>query len=258
VAPYAQWFVRPDLSIEATRRAVRVLGYDLGVVPQVVGDNQLVEMAGTVAHKYQPRVIIVPSVQNFPLAAWDVLREFADAGTTILVSGALSHDQHNLMVDFRLSEHQDTTLLHTVPVSRYERLEVGPGEACQAIFSHDKMGYVRKAHAQLRTYHSGSGKIFWSGLPIELAETAEVTQRVYQRVLGLDGQAVAHEERSVLVVQRPLKTGQLVLLVSESADDSRVTLANGVAVRVIGNRAGAVIVEDDGTLKLFGGVYRGE
>src|SRR5438128_6481778 len=71
VIPYSQWFVRPELSIEATRQAVRVLGYDLGVVPQLVGEQQL-HILATV--EQLPSTIIVPAVQMFDESAWRILQ----------------------------------------------------------------------------------------------------------------------------------------------------------------------------------------
>ncbi len=45
VIPYSQWFARPELAVEGTRQAVRVLGYDFGIVPQLIGEYQLGELS---------------------------------------------------------------------------------------------------------------------------------------------------------------------------------------------------------------------
>src|SRR5438445_13865536 len=70
-------------------------------------------------------------------------------------------------------------------VSRYEKLEIAPGETQLLVFEGEKIGYVRKAHNQLKTYRHGAGTIVWSGLPLELSSNSQATHHVYRRVLNL-------------------------------------------------------------------------
>src|SRR2546422_790609 len=73
VIPYSQWFVRPELSIEATQQAVRMLGYDLGIVPQLIGEQQLHTLTTV---EQLPRTVIVPALQLLDEAAWRILQRF--------------------------------------------------------------------------------------------------------------------------------------------------------------------------------------
>ncbi len=72
VIPYSQWFLRSDLRLEVTKRAVRALGYDLGIIPQVIGEHQL---SDSLKAGHRPRCLIVPGVQTFSQEAWQALAQ---------------------------------------------------------------------------------------------------------------------------------------------------------------------------------------
>ena len=187
VIPYSQWFARPELSIESTRQAVRVLGYDFSIIPQLISEYQLGELMTT---KERPHTVIVPALQLFDVQAWQHLCQFVAEGGTLLVSGILGRDSHNLPFDVGIEGlvETDDTL---IPVSRYEVLEDGPVVA----FGREKMGYVKKAHNQVRACPYGKGTLLWSGLPLELADTSEATHEVYRRalkVIKMDDARIAH------------------------------------------------------------------
>ncbi len=245
VIPYSQWFVHPELAIEGTRQAVRVLGYDLGIVPQLVGEYQLGEL---MAAKERPETLIVPGLQLFNAEAWQHVRQFVAEGGTVLVSGILGSDSHNLPFDVGVAgllDEQDRSL----PVSRYEGIEDEDGIP-MVPFGREKIGYVRKAHNQVRTCHYGKGTLIWSGLPVELADTAEAVRAVYCRTLKLHKEV----QRETLVVKHPLTDGSLVLVVSESSSHQCIMLDGGQEIEVAPNRAGAVILSKSGTMSMFGGV----
>ena len=122
VIPYAQWFARPELAVEGTRQAVRVLGYDFGIVPQLIGEYQL---GALITAKKRPQTVIVPALQLFDEQAWGYLRQFVAEGGTLLVSGLLGRDSHNLSFDIGIEGLLDTGDTFR-PVARYEDLEDGP------------------------------------------------------------------------------------------------------------------------------------
>jgi hypothetical protein len=250
VIPYSQWFLRPELSIEATKQALRILGYDCGVIPQVVGEQQLVTLAQ--AH-YRPRTIILPGVQYFANAAWQALDQFVQRGATLLVSGILTRDTHNLAQRPSILASNEAGADPT-PVCRYEYLEDESGSH-QLFFGNEKMHYVRKAHNRVKTYVRGAGKIVWCGLPLELSGNSAVIRKLYRRVLGSAARAGdASEESPLLFIERPLKDGTLALLVSESAREEQVKLSGGLTLSIAPNRAGAAIIDNDGKINVFGGV----
>lgn len=248
ITPYSQWFQRLDFGLLPTRQAIRVLGYDLGIIPQVVGEHQL---AGLHERGYHPRHIIVPGIQTLREDAWQALRAFAAQGATVLISGVSTRDPHNQIV----RPGPDGQREETRPVNIYEELEIGPGETSQLAYREGKIRYVRKAHNQLRTYKAGAGTLYRSGLPLELAADASATRRVYRKVLGLpekEGQG----ESVLLCIKRPIKDGTLILLVSESGAPQRIALPEGIEVEVAPGRAGAVIIGETQNVSLFGGIKR--
>ncbi|MFL5592294.1 MAG: beta-galactosidase [Ktedonobacteraceae bacterium] len=251
VIPYSQWFVRPEIAIEATQQAVRVLGYDLGIIPQLVGEHQLNRLPTI---EQVPLTIIVPAMQMFDESAWRILQHFVHEGATLLVSGIISRSPHNLPFDPMLADMQQEEL-QPLAVSRYEELEIAPGETQQLVFGGEKIGYVRKAHNQLKTYRLGEGTIVWSGLPLELSSNFQATQDVYRQILN-PGKERNCENSPLLVVRQPLKDGVLVLVVSEIGSSQRIMLDEGVQIEIAPNRAGAVMMKGNQIIHSFGGIHR--
>jgi hypothetical protein len=253
IVPYSQWFLRSDLTLEITRRAIRTLGYDLGIIPQVIGEHQLHEVLKT---NHRPRCLIVPGVQTFSEEAWQALAEYVERGATLFVSGTITRDAHNLPLQPALFEPNEHNLIEK-PVARYEDLHLPSGEKLRLSFGGSKIAYVRKNHNQLRIYQRDKGQIIWSGLPLELSDSPAVIYQVYCQILKQAD--IEHEERQaespLLIARKPLKDGTLILFVSESAEMQQVTLEDaGIEVQVAANRAGAVIVKGDVSVEAFGGV----
>ncbi len=168
------------------------------------------------------------------------------------MSGVISRSPHNLPFDPMLTTVQQEEL-QPLTVSRYEKLEIAPGETQLLVFEGEKIGYVRKAHNQLKTYRHGAGTIVWSGLPLELSSNSQATHHVYRRVLNL-GRERNCVNSPLLVVRQPLKEGVLVLVVSELGCSQRIMLDEGVQIEVISNRAGAVMMKSGQVIHIFGGV----
>lgn len=250
VIPYSQWFARPDTARLGTQHAVRVLGYELGIIPQMVSEYQLHALATA---SPRPRAIIVPAVQLFDREAWRALLGYVHDGGTVLVNGVISRDSHNLPFDPGLDDELEK--LAPVPVSRYEELEDAEGRTYQLTFAEEKMSYVKRAHNFVKSYRYGSGTLVWCGLPLELANEGWVIKEMYRRVLDL---SLCDEERHtsspLLVARQPLTDGTLVLVVSESSRVHHLDLDDGIQVSIAPNRAGALIIGSDRTIKTFGGL----
>lgn len=245
VIPYSQWFARPELAVEGTRQAVRVLGYDFGIVPQLISEYQLGELMKL---KERPQTVIVPSLQLFDVQAWQHLRQYVAEGGTLLVSGILGRDSHNLPFDVGIEglvEMQE----RSTSISRYETVEDGP----VVTFGHEKIGYVKKAHNQVRVRSYGKGKLLWSGLPLEMADTSDATHEVYGRVLKHVQQGQCGNS-PLLVVRQPMTDGHLVLVVSETSTPQEIVLDEGIHVSIAPDRAGALIIREGHALQVFGGL----
>ncbi|GLV53730.1 hypothetical protein KDH_05820 [Dictyobacter sp. S3.2.2.5] len=249
IIPYSQWFLRPDLALEATRQNIRILGYDLGIIPQMVGEQQLEELV----EQQQPQTIILPGVQYLSQAAWQALLTFVERGATLLVSGVLGQDQHNLSMPIHIADIE-SDLPEIRPVSRYEELQGRAGQRYRFIYNGDKIAYIKKAHNQIREYTRGKGRILWSGLPIEQSQSTEAIRSIYQEILAVDGRG-CQQESPYLMAQQPLKHGKLTLIVSESSQPGEIELEDGQRVQVEPGRAGAILHKDDGSDLCFGGVH---
>ncbi len=249
VIPYSQWFVRPELAIEATQRAVRVLGYDLGIIPQLVSEHHLDTLT---AFKQPPQTIIVPALQWFSEHAWQQLQHFVYKGGTLLVSGVISRSQHNLAFDPRLSD-VELEELTPIALSRHEEIELAPGMLYPLVFDGDKIGSVRKVHNKLKRYQYGAGTTVWCGLPLELSASVQTIHTIYRDVLN---QHVKREqvESPLLVVRQLLKEGCLVFAVSEASLPQRIVLDEGSIIEIAPNRAGAVIMQNQRIVQTFGGL----
>lgn len=253
VVPYSQWFLRSDLALEVTRRAIRTLSYDLGIIPQVVGEHQL---QATLQTQHRPRFLIVPGVQTFSEQAWQVLNDYVEGGATLFVSGTITRDTHNLAIRPDLFADIESNLVEK-PVSRYEELQLPSGEKLRVTFGGAKIAHVRKNHNQLLISKKGNGRIIWSGLPLELSDSPGVLWQVYQQVLGEAGfvKGETQAESPLLVASKPLKDGTLFLLVSESGERQQAALDEvGIQVEIAPNHAGAVIVKNDALCEVFGGI----
>ncbi len=253
VIPYSQWFVRPELGYPGTQQAIRVLGYELGIIPQMIGEQQILALT-TVTHR--PRLVIIPALQMFDPASWDALLRYVHAGGTALVSGVISRDQHNLPFDPQIDEACHT--LVPMPVARYEQLEDSEGQSYQLTFADEKVGYVKKTHNRLNSYRYGAGNLLWCGLPLELANEASTLATIYQQALTqAQYEAKQHAQPGqppLLIVKKPLREGTLFLVVSESSSAQQIELDEGLRVTIAPNRAGAAIVQPQQSAQTFGGL----
>jgi hypothetical protein len=189
----------------------------------------------------------------FDPQAWFALLHYVHNGGTLLVSGVISRDLHNLPFDPGISApFQELT---PVPVSRYEELEDDEGRTYQLTFAQEKIGYVKKAHNHINSYRYGAGKLVWCGLPLELANETLVIKELYQRVLNLspclEGQLMSSP---LLISRQPLTDGTLMLVVSESSRVQHLQLDEGIQITIEPNRAGALILGPDQTVQTFGGL----
>ncbi|GHO85311.1 hypothetical protein KSZ_33170 [Dictyobacter formicarum] len=250
IIPYSQWFLRPDLALEATRQSIRILGYDLGIIPQMVSEQQLEELVG---QQQQPQTIILPGVQHLSEPAWQALLTFVERGSTLLVSGVLGQDQHNLSMPIHIADF-DHDLQDIRPVSRYEQLQGRNGQSYQFSYGGDKIAYVKKAHNYVREYRHEKGRIFWSGIPIEQSHSAEAIHAIYQEILEVESRD-GQQDSPYLIAQQALKHGKLTLIVSENSQAGELELEDGQRVLIAPGRAGAILRKDDGSNICFGGVH---
>ncbi len=250
VIPYSQWFVRPETARLGTQRAIRVLGYDLGILPQVIGEHQLDQLANS---PQPPRAVIVPALQLLTEQACTPLLANVHGGGTLLVNGVLARAPHNLPVDLAIADLANVR--PPVPVSLYEELTAIDGQTYQLLFTNEATNYVKKAHNQVRIYEHGAGQFVWCGLPLEMASETAALKALYRQVLQLpdeDDQPTC----PFLLSTRPIKQGNLLLAVSESSSTQTILLPeHHLEMTIEPGRAGALLLEADGNTHTFGGLH---
>jgi hypothetical protein len=249
VIPYAQWFARPALTRSGIQHAVRVLGYELSIIPQIVGEYQLHTLASM---QQRPRVIIVPTVQLLDPRAWHMLLEYVHEGGKVLLNGVIGRDTHNLPFAPGLAELGEEHW--PIPVSRHEELEDSEGRTYQLTFAQEKMSYVKKSHNQVRYYQHGTGLLTWCGLPLELANETGVTRMLYAQIIEHSDEKHG-ANNPYLICRQPLQDGTLILVVSESSHAQQIVLDDEVELVIEPGRAGALILQGDQEIQTFGGLY---
>ncbi|HET8844675.1 MAG TPA: beta-galactosidase [Ktedonobacteraceae bacterium] len=253
VVPYSQWFVRPSLARAATQRAVRILGYDLNVLPQLIGEHEL-DILNDEPYS-QPHLIIVPALQLLDQQAWQTLLSYVHNGGTLLVSGVITRDQHNLPFDPGVpGVNAVSGKAVPIPVSRYEELELTSGQISRLTFDNEKLSYVRKAHNRVYRVDYGRGTLIWCGLPMELACEENEIRALYAEALGRSVD-IQCKSKPFLVSRKPLKDGTLFLVVSESSRSQDVELSEGLSLIIEPEQAGAALLSTDGTMQTFGGLH---
>jgi hypothetical protein len=248
VIPYAQWFARPAPAREGTQKAVRVLGYDLGILPQMVGEQQLAVLKSSQHH---PRAIIVPAAQLLDQHAWSLLLDYVHQGGTLLVNGVIARDAYDFPCAPGLAEIRDEVCAR--PVARYEELLDSEGHRYALTFADEKISYVRKAHNHVYRYQHGAGLFVWCGLPLELASESAVLGAIYRQVLPQTPSS-SETNPALLTARRELRAGTLILAVCETSSTQQITLDEGVQLVLEPGRAGAAILEHDGSVQTFGGL----
>ncbi len=249
VIPYAQWFTRPASARYGTQQAVRVLGYDLGIIPQMIGEHQLDVLT---AARHHPRVIIVPAAQLLDQQAWRNLLQYVHNGGTLLVNGVIARDAYNLPFVPGIAGLAEQ--MSSVPVSRNENLQDTGGHIYPVTFADEKISYIKKAHNRVYRYQHGAGVFVWCGLPLELANEMSATRALYRQVLA-PGAGIARTNATFLMSRQALRDGTLILFVAESSCAQRITLDEGIQITLEPDRAGALILGSDRTAQTFGGLH---
>ncbi|HKD76272.1 MAG TPA: hypothetical protein VKB76_12290, partial [Ktedonobacterales bacterium] len=247
VAPYAQWFTRPALGIEATQRAIRALGYGCGVIPQVVNEYRLGHFLAAGA---APRLIILPGIQYLSQDCWPPLLEYVRAGGRLLVSGVVTRDAYNLACDPGWLDPAEREAPPS-PISRDEVLH-WRDQRIPLVYAGDKIGSVRKAHQTLQTRPVGEGTISWSGLPLELADSPDTLTSIYREIMELHPLQLPPPG---LVTRRIALAhdSTLFVAVSESSAPQSIDLDDDITLTVAPERGGAVLITADGQMTAFGG-----
>ncbi len=172
----AQYSVLADFQLEAQRRAVRALAYDVHLTAYVIAENQIEKLGS-------PKLAILPSPQALSETAWRALLNYVDAGGNLLVTGPVDRDEHWQVVpravELGLHAHVEPLTYHNATVRLGTRsVPLAFGQSQQ-----NWLDSLRFADGStLEEIPHGKGRIFWTAYPVELAEDLQSTAELYAYV----------------------------------------------------------------------------
>ncbi|KAI9594019.1 hypothetical protein BDF19DRAFT_466805 [Syncephalis fuscata] len=225
-----QWFARPDLTNNATKMAVRVLSSRFSVLPQLVTEEMIGQLATytdvddatwPASLLPRPQIVIVPSAQFLSDAAFAGLKWLTARQIRVHVSGIIERNEDDLPALSRLKHFgiglADSQPSSIQPVNRYEM--VIPLQT-QAQFGNESIEFIRKStlppinRLLLKNYFS------WSGIPVELNDQPDAVTALYAQVF----EKAPRKEYGLIVFKRLLSHGHLVVLTNESSRPITYTL----------------------------------
>ncbi len=219
----AQYSVLADFQLEAQRRAVRALAYDVHLPAYVIAENHIAKLG-------LPKLAILPSPQALGEPAWQALLKYVDAGGSLLITGPLDRDQHWQVMhrarEIGLAAHVEPLTYHDSAVLLGTRsLALAYGQPQQNML--DSLRFENGS--TLEEVPHGKGRIFWSSNPVELSEDLQATADLYAYVaarLNITPMFTMQSPlpRGVLVFPTALADSVLYVMVSDSANDATISL----------------------------------
>jgi hypothetical protein len=245
VVPQSHLFSVRDFATAATRRAVRVMGYECLTAMRAAGEYAL-------EREFTPaRLIVLPCAQVLTEAAWKVLTAAVGRGATLLITGVIDRDEHWIPVE-RMGLGAAIA-----PVAEEETLRLD-GADVRVAFHNESFQRVEKAvaggekRAEVRTIPMGAGKVIWCPLPVEVGSENAPVAALYRYALKQAGVApvfsVEAADPAVLIRPSVFDACVLYTLISESGERKRVALThleNGARITVTlpPQRAAQVLID---------------
>jgi hypothetical protein len=242
----AQFSVFGELQLEAQRKAVRALAYDLHIVPYVIAENQIGKLDS-------PKLVILPSPQALGESAWQALLRYVKEGGNLLITGPVARDEHwqfrDRTQDLGFDGHAEPQH-YRGPAIRLPDQIVPLSYGQQKQFTLEALRF--EGGSTWKEIASGKGKVFWSSYPVELAEGLEPAVELYKYVSTALRIKPMFELQSplppsVLVYSTELQDSVLYVLESEMADDAEIDLRDmltgaHLAVKLPAQRAAVALI----------------
>jgi hypothetical protein len=219
----AQYSVLNNFQLEAQRRAVRALAYEVHLPAYMIGENQI-EKLGT------PTLAILPSPQALSETAWQVLLNYVDHGGNLLITGSVNRDEHWQAV----SRAQDLGAHAYVEPLTYHDAMIRIGDrSIPLAFGQEQQNQLESLRFEdgstFKEISRGKGRIFWASYPVELSEDLQSTVALYAQVAARLDIAPMFTPQSplppgVLAFPTVLADSVLYVFVSDSANDAAINL----------------------------------
>jgi hypothetical protein len=256
----AQFSVMQQFQLEAQQKAVRALAYNDRLTAYAIAENQIAKL-GT------PKLTILPSAQALTEKAWRALLQYANQGGNLLITGPVDYDEHWQRVERAAQLNLDA---RTEPLTYHSaRLQLN-ARTLSLSFDAQKQNWLDALHfsdgSTLKEIPYGTGKIFWTASPVELAEGTQPAADLYAYVAGRIGLAPMFEllpdvqaslSPGVLIYPTELEDSILYVIVSDAAQDAKIDLHDKItgarlslllpsqhaAIAVIGKREKNVVAK---------------
>ncbi|MBI5645593.1 MAG: hypothetical protein HY962_01570 [Ignavibacteriae bacterium] len=192
VLPHTHMFQTRNLASDATKRAVRALEYHCRVRIHAVTEFAIERLPSDTA------LLVIPAPLFLSDAAWTQIVARIRTGAIVYLSGAFERNEHGEVVRERLA--MVNTLYDTRPVAAEETLKIGD-QTIRFGFRGERLQRVEKAltsadaGAQASAFSilpvtkelaggaTTTGRLLWTGLPIECSDDIESIAAVYRHVL---------------------------------------------------------------------------
>jgi len=212
VIPHSNLFSVRNLADAATRCAVRVLEYHLGLPCRAVSEYRAEEVGSA-------KLIVLPSPRVLTEKCWQTLLQKVEAGATLLVTGFIEADEYWRPVE-RLKPFGLET--RAMPVMREEAVGTMPNlPIMQCTFSADRIQKVEKAVLARQEIPDsyllshGKGHLFYCPIPLECAENQSAMRLLYN-ALATHADVVFERRFDVLARRVEFADCSLYLIVNES------------------------------------------
>ena len=219
VVPHSNLFSVRNQATEATRRAVRTLFHECGLVADAVSEYRPGDFPTAT------RLFILPSPRVISTPAWTALLESVHQGAVLLVTGPIESDEHWLPAD-RLSA---LNIRYAARPVMNEEYCVINGKEYWLAFRGEKVQRIEKAvlasneAPSVHRIEHGAGSILWCPLPVELSDRPEALTALYSHAAGLAAcrPLFSRPEKSSAVIILPsvYKDAVLYACISESDRD---------------------------------------
>jgi len=219
----AQYSALADFQLEAQRRAVRALAYDVHLPAYVVAENQIRKLGS-------PKLAILPSPQAMGDSAWNELLKYVQGGGNLLITGPVDRDEHwqqmHRALDAGLAAHVEPLVYHDAVLHLGTR-------AVPLSFGQQQQNWLDSLRfddgSTLKEIPMGKGRVFWAAYPVELSEDLSATAELYSYVAMRLSLSPAFTARTpipagVLVYPLPLADSILYVIVSDAADTADIRI----------------------------------
>jgi len=219
----AQYSAIADFQLEAQRRAVRALAYDVHLPAYVIAENQIEKLGS-------PKLAILPSPQALTEHAALELLRYVDEGGNLLITGPVDRDEHWQIIpraeNLGIRCHVEPLTYHNATIRIGDRtVPLAFGQPQQNWL--DSLNF--EDGSTFKEIPHGKGRIFWASDPVELNENSQTIAALYSYVAGRVNIGPMFTTPSplpagVLAFPTVLADSIFYVFVSDSANDTAINL----------------------------------